>query len=135
MAHERVGRNRIRLTQEFLGDMLGVRRESAALAALQSAGFINYARGQITILDRAGLESSSRECYESFMEREWDATMGIPCAAPLRTDYASKATIWFASRWLVQNREPSFASARAANGTRASSSYAPWPFCVTLPMK
>jgi CRP-like cAMP-binding protein len=77
MAHDRVGRERIRLTQEFLGDMLGVRRASIALAAaaLQSAGFITYTRGVITILDRAGLESASCECYES-MEREWESTMG-----------------------------------------------------------
>ncbi|HEY2474287.1 MAG TPA: Crp/Fnr family transcriptional regulator [Candidatus Cybelea sp.] len=77
MAHDRVGGDRIRLTQEFLGQMLGVRRASvaAAASALQSAGFITYTRGQITVVDRAGLEATACECYES-TEREWEQTMG-----------------------------------------------------------
>jgi CRP-like cAMP-binding protein len=52
------------LTQEFIANMLGGRRESGAKAArrLQQAGLIRYVRGHITILDRQGLEAASCEC-------------------------------------------------------------------------
>lgn len=85
MSHDRVGDDLLRLTQEFLSQMLGVRRASVAVAAsaLQAAGFISYSRGQIIIRDRNGLESASCECYES-LEREWKAVMGyrVRCASP-----------------------------------------------------
>ncbi len=76
MAHDRVGGSPVPLTQEFLGQMLGVRRASVAVAAseLQTAGFISYSRGHININDRAGLESASCECYDA-MEYEWQSTM------------------------------------------------------------
>ena len=53
------------LTQDFLGQMLGVRRPSVSLAgaALQNSGLIKYSRGQIAIVNRAGLEASACECY------------------------------------------------------------------------
>jgi CRP-like cAMP-binding protein len=53
------------VTQELIANMLGVRRESVTDAAgkLQKLGVINYRRGQIKILDRAGLERHSCECY------------------------------------------------------------------------
>ncbi len=89
MAHDRVGGNLLLLTQEFLGQMLGVRRASVALAAaeLQSAGFISYSRGHIKVHNRAGLESASCECYEA-MDDEWKATMGYSIRAipsPIRS--------------------------------------------------
>jgi hypothetical protein len=57
--------DRMHLTQEFLAIMLGVRRASVTVAAitLQNAGLIQYARGEITILDRDGLESLACEDY------------------------------------------------------------------------
>lgn len=65
MSHDRVAADRFPLTQEFLGQMLGVRRASVNTAAgvLQRAGFISYVRGVVTITDRIGLESASCECY------------------------------------------------------------------------
>lgn len=62
---DRVGADAFRLTQEFLARMLGVRRPSVSLAAgsLQRAGLIHYARGRITITDRAGLEAAACSCY------------------------------------------------------------------------
>jgi CRP-like cAMP-binding protein len=64
-SHDRAGEDRFLLTQEFLADMLGVRRPSVTLAArtLQQAGLIEYERGRITIKDRRGLEEASCECY------------------------------------------------------------------------
>lgn len=65
MVHDRVGRNDIPLTQEFLAYMLGVRRPSVSMAAsgLQQMGLIRYSRGEITVLDRAGLEENTCACY------------------------------------------------------------------------
>ena len=55
------------LTQEFLAQMLGVRRTSVSLVAapLQKAGFIKYSRGHIRLLDVPELEQSACECYET----------------------------------------------------------------------
>ena len=65
MAHDRIGRDEIPLTQQFLSFMLGVRRAGVSVAAeaLQSAGLLTYTRGRITILDREGLESAACPCY------------------------------------------------------------------------
>lgn len=65
MTHDRVGRDSIALTHEYLAMMLGSRRSgvSIALSALRRAGYINYSHGQITILDRDGLEDTTCECY------------------------------------------------------------------------
>ena len=65
LCHDRVQTDSFPLTQEFLGQMLGVRRPSVSLAgsALQKAGLIRYTRGRVTITDRAGLEEASCECY------------------------------------------------------------------------
>jgi CRP-like cAMP-binding protein len=68
MMHDRTEnkRNTFPLTQEFLAEMLGVRRATVNLAIgiLKTAGFIQYVRGQITIVDRAGLESAACPCYD-----------------------------------------------------------------------
>jgi CRP-like cAMP-binding protein len=54
-------------TQEYLGEMLGVRRTSVTAVAhtLQEAGLIKYARGKIQIIDAKGLQESACECYGS----------------------------------------------------------------------
>jgi CRP-like cAMP-binding protein len=59
------------LTQEFLSEMLGVRRTTVTLVAqqLQSAGLIRYRRGHIEIADRAALEEKACECYEVVRRR------------------------------------------------------------------
>jgi CRP-like cAMP-binding protein len=63
--------NRLPLTQEFLSQMLGVRRTTLTLIArdLQSAGLIRYRRGNIEILDRSGLEAKACECYAVIRRR------------------------------------------------------------------
>ncbi len=71
MTHDRVGRPTFPLTQEFLSQMLGVRRSGVTMAAsaFADAGFIRYSRGLMEILDRDGLESEACECY-AFAKRE-----------------------------------------------------------------
>jgi CRP-like cAMP-binding protein len=65
MTHDRVGADSFSLTQEFMAQMLGVRRPTVNLAgtALQRAGLIRYTRGKITIIDREALEEATCECY------------------------------------------------------------------------
>jgi CRP-like cAMP-binding protein len=65
MAHDRVGADQFTLTQAFLGQMLGVERASVSHAAqgLHALGVIRYARGRVTVTDRAGLEAASCRCY------------------------------------------------------------------------
>ncbi|MBK5188739.1 MAG: Crp/Fnr family transcriptional regulator [Gemmatimonadaceae bacterium] len=67
ITHDRVEGDDFKLTQEFLSYMLGVHRPAVTLAAglLQDAGCIRYSRGNITILDRAGLEDASCVCYQA----------------------------------------------------------------------
>lgn len=62
---DRLPSNELMMTQELVATMLGVRREGITEAAgnLRSAGFISYRRGHISVLDRAGLERNSCECY------------------------------------------------------------------------
>jgi CRP-like cAMP-binding protein len=71
LSQDRVRSDELRMTQEFISNMLGGRRESVTVAAgrLQDAGLIQYARGNIKILDRLGLESNVCECY-SIVKRE-----------------------------------------------------------------
>lgn len=65
MSHDRVNSDSFPITHKFLSRMLGVRRASVTVVAnkLQQAGLIRYSRGQMTILDRQGLEKASCECY------------------------------------------------------------------------
>jgi CRP-like cAMP-binding protein len=62
---DRVGEANFALTQEFMAQMLGVRRPAVNIAgaALQRAGLIRYTRGKIEVVDRRGLEQTACECY------------------------------------------------------------------------
>jgi Mn-dependent DtxR family transcriptional regulator len=68
----------IMLTQEFLAEMLGVRRTSVTLvaSALQHAGLIRYRRGHIQVLDVEGLRGSACECYET-LQSERERLLGV----------------------------------------------------------
>lgn len=65
MARDRTGTNHFRLTQELLGNMLGVLRVAVtkAAGALQQRNLISYSRGDIRILDEKGLEAAACPCY------------------------------------------------------------------------
>jgi CRP-like cAMP-binding protein len=68
---DRAGNDTISLTQEFLAEMLGVRRTSVTEVAskMQSSGLISYSRGLIKILDRPALLRTSCECYETLLDQ------------------------------------------------------------------
>jgi CRP-like cAMP-binding protein len=82
MMHDRAEGEVLAYTHEFLSHMLGANRKSVTLAAqsMQTAGLISYRRGKIQILDRAGLENSSCECYAIVRER-FDAFLTPPSTA------------------------------------------------------
>lgn len=77
LSHDRVKADELLMTQEFISNMLGGRRESVTVAAgrLQDAGLIHYSRGHISILDRKGLEASVCECYQ-VVKNETDRLIG-----------------------------------------------------------
>jgi len=64
MAQDRLGPRSIHVTQQFLADMLGVRRVGITAAAkeMQRSGLIDYSRGTLTVLDRQGLRAASCGC-------------------------------------------------------------------------
>jgi CRP-like cAMP-binding protein len=79
MAHDRVGRDELDLTQEFIAQMLGIRRPTVTVVAglIQKAGLIRYSRGRITILDRQGLQNGACECYD-VVRREAERLLSGP---------------------------------------------------------
>lgn len=76
-ARDLSGSDHLPFTQEFLAEMLGVRRTSVTTVArtLQEAGMIKYARGKIEVLDAEGLRESSCECYET-VKRQYHQLLG-----------------------------------------------------------
>jgi CRP-like cAMP-binding protein len=75
---DRLQSNELVMTQELIANMLGVRREGVTEAAgkIQDAGLIRYARGHITVLDRAGLEARTCECY-AVVKKESDRLLAL----------------------------------------------------------
>jgi CRP-like cAMP-binding protein len=82
MMHDRAQGKALPYTHEFLSHMLGANRKSVTLAAqaMQAAGLISYRRGKIMVIDRAGLEKASCECYAIVKER-FDAFLKPPASA------------------------------------------------------
>ena len=70
---DRLPSNELKMTQELVADMLGVRREGVTAAAgkLHTAGLIHHSRGRISVLDRPRLEAQACECY-AVVKREYD---------------------------------------------------------------
>jgi Crp-like helix-turn-helix domain len=79
LSQDRLHGNELVMTQELIANMLGVRREGVTEGALrlQEAGLIRYRRGRITILDRAGLETRTCECYP-VVKKEYDRLLAAP---------------------------------------------------------
>ena len=76
---DRLNSEELAMTQELIANMLGVRREGVTEAAgnLQQAGLIRYQRGHITVIDRAGLEQRTCECY-AVVKKEYDRLLPQP---------------------------------------------------------
>ena len=72
MSQDRLGGDQIRLTQEFLAHMLGMRRASVnvALGFLQKERLIAFIRGAVFIQDRSGLEAAACECYAAIIQHQ-----------------------------------------------------------------
>jgi CRP-like cAMP-binding protein len=77
-ARDLSGSDELPFTQEFLAEMLGVRRTSVTTVAhtLQAAGMIKYSRGKIRILDVEALKESACECYES-VKKNYKKLLGV----------------------------------------------------------
>jgi CRP-like cAMP-binding protein len=77
MAHDRVEGDQFAMTHEFMAMMLGVRRSGVTVTAgiLRQAGLISYANGQVTVLDRPGLEGTACECYGT-VQRHFEQLLG-----------------------------------------------------------
>jgi len=77
MSQDRIGTDKLPLTQEFMSQMLGIRRASVTVAAgtLQKAGFISYTRGSVTVLNRKKLEEAACDCYGIVQQqlKEWES--------------------------------------------------------------
>jgi CRP-like cAMP-binding protein len=80
---DRLDSNEIRVTQELIASMIGVRREGVTEAAgkLQQLGVIRYSRGKITVLDRPRMEALSCECY-AVVKAETDRLLGPALGNP-----------------------------------------------------
>lgn len=79
LTHDRVQADHFHLTHEYLADMLGVRRSGITVAAgdLRARKLISYSRGEITVLDRGGLEAASCDCYAA-MKGGQEHLLGAP---------------------------------------------------------
>jgi len=78
-AQDRTKSDDLQLTQEFIADMLGVRRAGVTQAAqkLQDRGLICYSRGRVQILHQQGLEAAACECFQ-VVKDEYDRLLGRP---------------------------------------------------------
>jgi CRP-like cAMP-binding protein len=79
MSRDRMGADEFLLTQEFLGQMLGVRRGTVSLTAgvLHQAGIIRYTRGRMTVLDAEKLHQVACDCYD-IVQAEFERLTGAP---------------------------------------------------------
>lgn len=77
MTHDRVRRDEFPLTQEFLAQMLGVRRAGVneVMQELQQRELVSYTRGRLRVADRAGLEAATCECYRVIRD-EYERLIG-----------------------------------------------------------
>jgi CRP-like cAMP-binding protein len=93
MSLDRLVSNELKMTQELIANMLGVRREGVTESAgkLQKLGLISYNRGQIAVLDRPALEAHACECY-AVVKKEFDRLLPWVAAAQPQVSLAASRT-------------------------------------------
>jgi CRP-like cAMP-binding protein len=91
LAHDQLDRDELPVTHEFLSKALGVRRASVtlAMARMEEAGLLRRGRGQVTLLDRGGLEATTCECYRAITAEHDRALRYWVQAAPSQLAIAS----------------------------------------------
>lgn len=94
LSMDRLSHNRLTMTQEFIANMLGVRRSGVTVAAtrLERLGVISYERGMIRVLDRPRLESLSCECYR-VVKKETDLLLHYLPQRQVMSDVAAIPTV------------------------------------------
>ncbi|WP_299798123.1 Crp/Fnr family transcriptional regulator [Ramlibacter sp.] len=94
LSMDRLSHNRLTMTQEFISNMLGVRRSGVTIAAsrLEQLGVISYERGMIQVLDRPQLESLSCECYR-VVKKETDLLLHYLPQRQIIADVADIRTV------------------------------------------
>jgi len=85
-SHDFAGQDSLDLTQDFVSEMIGVRRTTVSLIAntLQQEGLIHYRRGHVTVIDREALERRCCECYGTLVESRQKHPSLKPVAVPPR---------------------------------------------------
>jgi CRP-like cAMP-binding protein len=98
MTHDRVRSEKMQITQEFVSNLLGARREWVSLTtgSLRDKGVVVCNRGYITILDRAGLEATACECY-SVIKDEYDRLLDLRASLSPPSVYAKPRSSRFAT--------------------------------------
>ena len=94
LSMDRLSHSHLTMTQEFIANMLGVRREGVTVAAakLRQLGVIAYSRGMIKVLDRSKLETLSCECY-GVVKKETEMLLNDLPQRALMTNNASIPTV------------------------------------------
>ena len=89
MTHDRLRSEKLQVTQEFVSNLLGARREWVSLTTTSlRKGVVVCNRGYITILDRAGLEATACECYRVIKD-EYDRLLDLRASLSLSSVYAT----------------------------------------------
>jgi CRP-like cAMP-binding protein len=111
---DRIPSNELIITQEFIAQMLGVRREGVTAAAgkLQKNGIISYRRGRISIVDREGLEERACECY-GIIRREYDRIM-----APKKESFSGNSPVVYKTSSDWRGQADGYPYSRIAEGSR-----------------
>lgn len=107
LSMDRLSHNRLTMTQEFIANMLGVRRSGVTNAAskLQELGVISYHRGLIEVLDRPKLETLSCECYR-VVKKETDHLLHYLPQRQVITNVAEIPTVMLQQHGGRRSRQP-----------------------------
>ncbi|KAF0190695.1 MAG: Crp/Fnr family transcriptional regulator [Gammaproteobacteria bacterium] len=103
LSTDRLSHNHLTMTQEFIGNMLGVRGPGVTQAAskLQQLGVISYARGLIKVIDRPKLETLTCECY-AVVKKETELLLHYLPPRAVITNTDAIPTVTLRTPWVVR---------------------------------